>query len=344
MWTPKFPRLASWTPRPDEVPVSAIKFACERTAAGIRVAVSVFRGSPHQREDPIATVLVTPSQAVVVDQLRAVGVEPITLSLGHVTESSVPLPTVGAVSPLIEVLEVKVSSGPPPRYHALLRNGAAKAVRSIAIEATRGDQLVMSARRTGREGAALIEVAEHHVLETPVPVARPAADGSVAVAPIDRIHIVAVTWSDGTYDGTVAGINSLVSDYGDRLGLTKVLVPMRLTGSAGAGLKASDLRAAFLGVPIEVTDAMIDETRARVPSAQGLNRDRIAVLLRVSVQAMKRVALDDLAAFESAPAGAGTFEAWLNTTTDRYVRWSERLGRYFLIGKSSRLPHSSQEP
>ena len=324
-YTHKFPRLAAWTPPPNEIPVSAIDYRCERTPAGIRVDVSVLRGSPQQRKDPIATLLVTPDQSVVVTQLRAVGVEAITLSLGHITEAVIAMPTVGVPSPLLEVVEVTISSAPPATYHVLLRNRAAKAVRGITIEGTREQQLAIGGRRVGREGAALIEAGGAFTLDVNVPRTRPAADGSISAAPLDRIQITAVIWSDRSHDGGVEGINTMVADYGDRLGLTQVLGVLQRPRTPGVALNAGDLRAALGALPIDVTEAMIDEARAHIPSAKGINRDRVAVLLRVSLQGRKKMALDELASFESAPRGAGTPDAWLNTTTGRYSRWLDRL-------------------
>jgi hypothetical protein len=324
-WTPKFPRVAAWTPQPNELPVSAINYRCERTAAGVRVAVSVFRGSPHQQEDPIATVLVTPGQNVLVYQLKAVGVEPVTLSLGHIAEAVIAPPKVGVPSPLREIVEVTVISAPPARYRVLLRNRAAKAVRGISIEGAREGQRVIGARRVGREGAMLIDVGGDFALDVNVPVTRPAADGSIGAAPLDRIQITAVVWSDRTLDGGVEGINAMVADFGDRLGLAQVLAVLQRPATPAAAPNARDLRAALGALPIDVTDAMIDDAHAHVPSAIGINQDRVATLLRVSLQGIKKMALDDLAAFESAPPGAGTLEAWVNTTTGRYVRWLERL-------------------
>ena len=73
---------------------------------------------------------------------------------------------------------------------------------------------------------------------------------------------------------------------------------------------------------------MIDDTREHVqpiPPMPMQPRDRLVGLLRVSLNFIRKLALDDLAAFESAPAGAGTFDSWLNTTIDRYSRWRDRL-------------------
>src|SRR5215472_1538711 len=81
-WTAMFPREPSWTPPANQLPVGAIKYACLRTADGVRVAISVYRGSQRQQDEPIKSVLVTPAQPVTVDvELRAVGVRPVTLSV-----------------------------------------------------------------------------------------------------------------------------------------------------------------------------------------------------------------------------------------------------------------------
>jgi hypothetical protein len=121
---------------------------CTRTPDGVSVAVSVLRGMPPQREDPIATVVVTPTESVVVDQLRAVGVDAIALSLGSVTRSAVPAPAVSTASPLLEVVAVTATEAPRHAYQVLLRNRGPNAVRTLAIEADRNGRPVLSTRRT----------------------------------------------------------------------------------------------------------------------------------------------------------------------------------------------------
>ena len=324
-WTTLFPRVEPWTPPPNQLPLSAIKYACERASDGVRVAVSVLRGSPHQQEDPIATVLVRPSQSVVVDELRAVGVQPVTLSLGYLTGAVLEPPKVEVPSPLIEVVEVSVSTGPVPMYHVVLRNRAAKAVRGIHFQCSRQGRLSTSGRQVGRDGSALVDAGGDYVLDMRVPSGRPTADGSIEPAPLDRISLDAVVWSDGSFEGSSAGLDVLVADQGNRLALTRVLPELQRARSQGASARPGDFRAAIQAVPIDVTDVMIEDTRSRVAAAKGLANDRVTSMLRSSMQSIKNYTVDELAAFESAPRGAGSFEAWLNTTTERYLRWFERL-------------------
>jgi hypothetical protein len=324
-WTYLFPRVEPWTPPPNQLPLSAIKYVCERASDGVRVAVSVLRGSPSQKEDPIAMVLVRPSQPVIVEELRAVGAQPVTLSLGYVTGAILEPPRVEVVTALIEVLEVSVSTGPVSMNHVLLRNRSTKAVRGIDIQTTRQGRLATSGRRVGRDGSALIDAGQDFVLDMRVPAGRPSPDGSVTLAAPDRIHISAVTWSDGSFEGAFGGINILVSDLGDRHGLTRVVAELQRARSQGVTATPGALRTAIEAVPIDVPDSMIADTRERIPAVRSFANERVASLLRVSMQAMKNAVLSDLAGFESAPRGAGSFEAWLNTTTERYLRWLERL-------------------
>ena len=134
-WTSAFPRVAGWTPPANEVPVGAIDYVCARTGEGVRVAIGVFRGSQRLNADPITTVLVTPDRSVTVDkELRAVGVEAVTLTLTALTVPDASLPTVIAASPEIEVVNLSMVDKPVPRYVLRLANHSDKAVRSLEVE------------------------------------------------------------------------------------------------------------------------------------------------------------------------------------------------------------------
>ncbi len=329
MWTSTFPRMAPWTPPPGQLPVSALKFACERAPGGIRVTVSVLRGSPHQRDDLIATVLVTPAQPVLVEQLRAVGVNALTLSISSVTPAGeLATPAVGTVSPLLEVAAVSVTPMPLPRYLVLLRNRGPKEARSLAVHTYRGGRLATSSRPRGRDGTALVESGGEYLLNVNVPTSRPAPDGSVALNPLDEIRITAVVWGDGSHDGAAA-IEGLLADYGYRIQLIRVAGELQRAKSTGA--TPADLRAAFASLSIDVTDAMVNEARASIPAtaAPGYPRDQVLSLLRIGQSSIKLYVADELKAFEAAPAGAGSFPAWLDTNIERYLKWIERLGTQF---------------
>jgi hypothetical protein len=321
MWTTQFPRAESWTPPANQLPINALNFACERTPEGAKVAISVLRGSPHQKEDPVATVHVTAAAPVVVDQpLRAVGILPLTLSLTSTPRPGLAPPTVTIASPRVEWVDAAVVMTPRATYRVIFRNRGDKAVRGMAIEGRRAGQLATSGKRVGPEGTALIDAGGEFTLDSFVPLGRPAADGSVPMAPLDEIVVTAVLWADGSYEGGMAGLEMRVADHGNRVMLGRVLGELQ----RGSG-SAAELRAALTGLPIDVSDSMVDECVSQLGLEPPVRRDRIQPLLRVTLQSIKTHALNELAAFERAPQAPGAFEKWVQQTTDRYRRWHERL-------------------
>jgi hypothetical protein len=327
MWTATFPRLSSWTAPASQLPVSAINFACARTPEGVAVAVSVFRGSSHQQQDPIANVLVTPAAPVVVDQLRAVGVEPVTLSLANVSTPHLTPPVVTTPVPALIVTDVVATELPVPKYTATLRNTSMKSLRALRLEGSRGARLGVSAERRGHEGAALMGPNDTYVFDVPESAGSPGRDG-LPIAPIDRVAITTVTWADGSYDGNQAtALMMLVSDRGELMQLGHVMAALAHVRTLGPAATPGVLRAAIDGLSIDVTPEMIDDSRSHVPEASTLPAARMTVAIRTSLQYVKKTILDDLTAFDSGSAAPGAFEGWLNSTIIRCQRWSGLLSR-----------------
>src|SRR5262245_19964210 len=94
LWTPLFARIPSWTPPPGTLPVEAVKIVHVLTTDRVRVDVSVLRGSPHQKEDPVETLHVTREQPVRAERLREFGVEPVAFSLVPLIPTLLTLPQV----------------------------------------------------------------------------------------------------------------------------------------------------------------------------------------------------------------------------------------------------------
>jgi hypothetical protein len=324
-WTPMFPRIASWTPPANEELVGAINYKCMRTPDGVRVAISVFRGKQVQRDEPVTTVQVTLARPVMVDaELRAIGIQPITLSLAPIAVPVLTAPSVTVVSPQIEVASVRVVSAPVPTYVITLRNGSTKAVRSIQVDDTRGGRPALSSRRAGREGDVLIAPGATYELGEQVPTGRPSPNGLVTLAPIDHVGITTVRWSDGSYDGDAAtAAYDDVVDYGRRMQLSRILAEIERVRSMGALATPGALRAGLQELGVSPTDAMIDGTSS---IARPMSRPQVSHAIEFALAQVKSAALDDLTDFESGRAAPGAFDGWLNTQHDRYQRWIARLG------------------
>ena len=324
-WTPMFPRVASWTPPANQEPVGAIKYACLRTPEGVRVAISVYRGTQRQQDEPVTTVQVTPAHSVIVDaELRAIGIQPVMLSVAPISVPALAAPSVSVVSPQIEVADVRVVSAPIATYVITLRNGSTKGVRSIQIDARRGGRPALSSRRADREGDVLIAPGAPYELDIQVPPDRGTRDGSVPLAPIDHVAITTVRWIDGSYDGdaaTAAYDNAV--DYGRKEQLSRIVAEVDHLRSAGPLATPAALRAALEKLGVDATDEMIDGSSS---VTRPMSRLQVSHAIGFALAQAKKAALDDLTDFESGRAAPGAFEGWLNTEHDRYQRWIVRLG------------------
>jgi hypothetical protein len=233
---------------------------------------------------------------------------------------------VTTASPQI-IAEVTVEKQPVAKYTVRLLNHSDKAVRAVDIETLRAGERATSGTRFGREGDALIAARGDYSFDMTIPAGRPAPDGSVTLAPIDRINVPAVVWTDGSFDGLIErAVLDLTVDFGIRAQLSRVLAEYQKARSAGSAATVASLREALTTLPVDASDAMVEDARAHLPSAPTVTPSRTAGALRSSQGDMRTIALRDLAEFENSPAGDRNFHTWLNTTSDRYLRWFTRLG------------------
>jgi hypothetical protein len=78
-------------------------------------------------------------------------------------------------------------------------------------------------------------------------------------------------------------------------------------------------------LPVEASDAMIDEARQNLAPGIAISPAEALHPLNQGLSQMRTLALRDLADFESGPPLAGALQAWLTTELDRYQRWHDRL-------------------
>ena len=81
MWTPRFPRIAGADTSRNGLSLYALDVAHVVEGPDVVFTVSLFYGNGMQQRVRVADVRATPEQPVRVEQLRAYGVEPVTLSL-----------------------------------------------------------------------------------------------------------------------------------------------------------------------------------------------------------------------------------------------------------------------
>jgi hypothetical protein len=326
-WTNAFPRVAGWTPSANEILVGAINYACSRTDTGVRVAIGVFRGSQRDNADAIATVLVTADHPVVVDkELRAVGVEAVTLTLTALTIPVASLPEVATGTPEIEVVDLTMVEKPVPRYRLFLANHSTRAVRVLEVTLMREGRRVRSIRAADDDGQVLVAPGAKVGLQLELPRAPAGPSGPVALAPADRIVITSLLWADGSFAGDASFARYEAAFYfGQRAQLARVIAELERARAAGAGATAAGLRAALGNLSAEPTDAAIDAARESLAPNIGISPAEARSAIKLSSSQVTKRALTDLATFESGPPLAGSFQAWIAATIDQYQRWHDRL-------------------
>ena len=311
MWTPVFPRVPNWQPPARSLPVTALQIARVLVGDDVRVDVSLLLGASHEQEAAVASVLVTRGSHVVVNKLRAFGVEPVDLSLAEAAPLTPYLPTVFSVTPNVEIAAVELLTAPYPGYRITVRSLSDKAAANFHVQSYRGEEKALSLLPRAPEGRPALTPGGTHTFDINLTSGGKIGAGVWTPRPLDVIEIDSVRWEDGSVDGApVMAGGFIASDAGRRLQLTRVAGVLR------GALKDGDAdRLRRIAAEIE---ALPDQDEAQLAAAQA------------SMRSAKRAALDDLRRFErdrTAAHDAQGVTRWLTYTIDRYDAWIKRLAQ-----------------
>lgn len=313
-WTPQFPRIQGFKPREGDPEVKDLKITRVLDGENIRAGVSLLVGLQHD-EKPVAEYLISPGVHVVVDALRAFGVEPITLSMTTVAPFTPYPPIVMSVSPQIEIAVVELRSAPYPGYRITLRNLSSKAVSNVRFQAYRGDQKALSGLPRGENGRPLLTPGGSYDLD--INLTSGGADPSTPPSTwkprgLDTIEIESIRWEDGSYDGASpypASEAAIERDGGVRPQLTRVIAAYRDT------LKMP-------GNSVELIRAL----KQRIAALPENNPQQLAGA-QAAMRGVKAAVLGDIIRFENGahPWGLADVREWLKLTLERYEAWFSRL-------------------
>jgi hypothetical protein len=233
MWTPMFSRIAGYQPPDGSKPVYAVQFARVLVDGAIHVDVTVLLGSATPPGVPVESVVIPPGGRVTVDALRKFGVQPVTLSMVTVAPMTPYLPTVVSISPRVEIAHVEVLNAPYPGYRVTLRNLGEKDVVSAHVQSYRGQERALSALKRSDDGGPMMTPGGTYTFDVNLTGGNAPESGDPRVwtpPALDEIDIDAVTWSDGTHDGTqpYPQLDAIVtSDSGRRVQLGRIVDVLR---------------------------------------------------------------------------------------------------------------------
>ena len=326
-WTPLFPRIPSWTPPPGTLPIEAVKVVHVLTMDRVRLDVSVLRGSPHQKEEPVETVYVTREQPVRSERLREFGVEPVTFSLVPLKPTVLIPPQVVNKTAGLDVSHIEPVMNTRPGYRVSIRNLTTKPAVMFFLKAYKDSRFAWSKRADLQDGSAVIEPGDTLVLAAPGSSGAPASNAGWAPSSIDTIELTAVLWDDGSFEGDSQEVESALLSYlGRRAQLDRVVAIMQRVASEALQTKDARkrLRADFGALPIRVDAATRADALARLQQVVATPAANFERTMEVAQAYIKTNVLKDL---ESAPASSDAFAQWCGDLLQQYSAARAKFAR-----------------
>lgn len=313
-WTPMFPKRAQWRSS-DGLAVTGINYQHVLEDGGVSVTISVFLGSPPQKEIDVARVLVTPENPVRVTALEQFGVEPLTLSVGAFEPRLLPPPRVENKTAALHIESVEMSGGDRPGYHIAVRNDSKQPVVSFFVDSFRDGRPALSGRRGERDGS---------------PVVRPGDRYTFFLGtehPLDLLRVTGLMFEDGTIEGEPGDVAiTRVVFAGRRLQLGKVVAIFQ--DALGAPSLDPLAILASLSARIEALP-VLPEPEARQfaagllpPNGPLTSAETIDSALAAAMIEVRKGVLGDL---QEAPRDREVFAGWLREITAQYARWYLRF-------------------
>jgi hypothetical protein len=195
-WKPSVPTVAGARTERDGLRLYALEVTHQIEGTAIFVKVSLRYGGASGTLVPAARRQLRDGEEYLVEELRAFGVEPVTLFLAD-------MPAAGHFrKPVVETTSadldaaVDIAPGDVPHFQVSLTNTSARPLLAFYVQMSQGDQPPATRRPRNLDGAPLAQPGETYVLDVRAPIrARP--DGLPQWAIPDQIMISQLRWGGG---------------------------------------------------------------------------------------------------------------------------------------------------
>jgi hypothetical protein len=291
MWTPGFPRIPGAATASEGQPARLdVRYADE--GQQLLVTVSLLYGTTTV---PVATVRVAPEAPVTVDDLRAHGVEPITVSIVALTETVSFAPLAASPSAQLDVRVDPVGTT-GAIYRVLLTNRSPLPLMWIGFHATRGTRGSVTGSKQGVRNQPLVPANAEASFEFTIGQGGRDIAASPVLDPVDLFEITSLFWEDGLVEGDRARAE--------------------MQGRFATG-RAAQLRA-LLGRLRGTSAPTVDALRRAVAPSLGSN---------VEMEAFRDLLLADLDHLERSgrTADGADLATWLSRTIAECEAWLARI-------------------
>jgi hypothetical protein len=330
-WTPMFPRVPGWEPAPGDLHPAAVNFTFHRTDGGVRFTVSVLLGEPHEREVAVHEGTLHLGDRVTVNRLVEHGVRPIIVALEPLASVEFHEPAIVNHSSGLQIAAVKTIVDPAPRYVVTVENLTDRGADGFSFESTYGGRKGHSGVKANEDGRVLVPPRGTYTFDFPFPTGPGPKNAPWAPVPADELALTAVTWDDGSFEGSprAAGVHR-IRVMARRVQVQRVVHAVRRALAVAAIADAvSLLRQDVDNLSIEVDTTLEDAATALLPTAGAVPAAEVTGMIRWTLQRVKSQASGEVAGIERASRGPDVDKARqaLQTMEQEFSTWLRQLQR-----------------
>lgn len=324
IWLTRFVRLPG---KQTGRPIEAVKLESQFNGETADVRVTLLRGAKgFDQEDLVGVYQVGIGEKKKINELRAAGVEPFSVTLINTVPPLPPPPVFENHTKSIEVASVRNENQPQPAYILTLRNASEKKVLAVRIDVMRDGRRATSALFHHEDGRAIIEPGGTGERYVPALVAQPTVTGyAPAAAPANTIVIRTAVFTDMSFEGELETACQLESFMmGRRVWLKQVLplIDEELAKPAGDSIAAAQqFKARFSALSYE-----FDESDRNKASSVATACAKPFAIAEAGPNLLKLKLLRELdEIIDKRPVPPVNFKAWLEERRTYYKAWLARL-------------------
>jgi hypothetical protein len=306
-------------------PVRWVKVEPQFNGETAAVRVTLLRGARGvDQEDFVGIYRLGIGEEKKLNDLRAVGIEPFTITLLDTVPPLPPPPAFVNDTKAIEIVSVRSENIPNPAYILTLRNLSEKNVKAIGVDMKFDGRPGPAAIFRGDEDRPLIPAGGTIEQYVHALMPRRTATGFVPAAASDTIvHIRSAVFSDLSYEGNVKDACFMeTAEIGRKVYLTQVLSLLE----SQLAEKFSDNTETVRQFKAKFEALSYYDNYTAKPSSLSPACTNMAQGAVNTVNAMKLVMLRDLAQIiTTQPRPPFSFRAWMETRRENYKNWLSRL-------------------
>lgn len=331
-WTPMFPRVPGWRDPAGVLPVTALNLRASLAGDRVRVAISVLRGRAHEIEDAIATIDVDVSAPVVVDDLRRVGLMPVTFAIKPFAAPALHVPRAASRVEGLDIDGIEPVTEPAPAYRITIRNTTDVPIVTVAFDTYVGGVPALSGQQGEPTALPIVPPGETFTFRLGAAGATATGQSFATATPLDDVVLTAAIWADGRTGGAPQRLAPLLALHRGRLATLKsVTERLRAESTRRDGDSVAALRrvhSAIAGLPSGADAGAIAAVVRLVPGLAPRDRESVGPALSIGSQHVRQRLLADLDRLMPAVTPPRARQ-WLDEALPACEGWLGRLHALF---------------